>query len=103
VFTLAPEEAYGARNEDIRHEFPRKELPPEVSPEVGQVLTLTSPEGQHIPARVVDVDEEKVTFDLNHPLAGQSLTFEIEIAGISDTPTQQPAGCGGDCSSGCEC
>lgn len=103
VFTLAPEEAYGARNEDLRHEFPRKELPPEVSPEVGQVLTLTSPEGQHIPARVVDVDEEKVTFDLNHPLAGQSLTFEIEIAGISDTPTQQPAGCGGDCSSGCEC
>jgi len=103
VFTLAPEEAYGERNEDLRHEFPRNELPPEISPEVGQVLTLTSPEGQHIPAHVVDVDEEKVTFDLNHPLAGQSLTFEIEIAGISDTPTQQPAGCGGDCSSGCEC
>ena len=103
VFTLAPEEAYGARNEELKHEFPRSEIPPEITPEVGQMLTLTSPEGQHVPARIVDVDDEKVTFDLNHPLAGQALTFDIEVVGISDTPTQQPMGCGGDCSSGCEC
>ncbi len=103
TFTLAPEEAYGARNEDHQHEFPRAEIPPEITPEVGQTLALTSPEGQQIPARIVAVDEEKVTFDLNHPLAGQSLTFKIEVVGISDTPTQQPVGCGGDCSSGCDC
>ena len=103
VFTLPPEEAYGARNEELKHEFPRAEIPPEISPEVGQMLTLTSPDGQQVPALIVGVDEEKVTFDLNHPLAGQALTFAIEIVGISDAPTQQPAGCGGDCSSGCEC
>ena len=103
TFTLSPEEAYGERNEDYMHEFPRAEMPAEINPEVGQTLALTSPEGQHIPARVVAVDDEKVTFDLNHPLAGQSLTFEVEVVGISDTPTQAPAGCGGDCSSGCDC
>jgi peptidylprolyl isomerase len=66
---------------------------------------LTSPEGHHIPARIVAVDEDKVTFDLNHPLAGESLTFDIQIMSISETPTQEPMGCssGCDCSSGCEC
>lgn len=103
TFTLAPEEAYGERNEEYQHEFPRAEMPAEINPQVGQTLALTSPEGQHIPARVVAVDDEKVTFDLNHPLAGQSLTFAVEIVGISDTPTQQPAGCGGNCSSNCDC
>jgi peptidylprolyl isomerase len=103
VFTLAPEDAYGQRDESHKHEFPRAEIPSEITPEVGQTLALTSPEGHHIPAQVVAVDDEKVTFDLNHPLAGQSLTFEIEIVSINDTPTQQPEGCGGDCSSGCAC
>lgn len=102
-FTLAPEEAYGERNEEHQHEFPRAEIPAEITPEVGQTLALTTPQGQQIPARIIAVDDEKVTFDLNHPLAGLSLTFEIEVVGISDTPTQQPVGCGGDCSSGCEC
>ncbi len=103
TFTLSAAEAYGERNEDYMHEFPRAEMPAEINPEVGQTLALTSPEGQHIPARVVAVDDEKITFDLNHPLAGQSLTFEVEVVGISDTPTQAPAGCGGNCSSGCDC
>ena len=103
TFTLPPAEAYGERNEDYMHEFPRAEIPAEITPEVGQTLALTSPEGQHIPARIVAVDDEKVTFDLNHPLAGQSLTFEVEVVGISDTPTQAPAGCGGNCSSDCDC
>ena len=51
------------------------------------------------------MDDENLTFDLNHPLAGESLTFAIEVVGISDTATQQPQGCGSgcDCSSGCNC
>jgi peptidylprolyl isomerase len=105
TFTLSPEEAYGERDESYTHEFPTAEIPPEVVPEVGQTLALTSPEGHHIPARIVAVDEETVTFDLNHPLAGESLTFDIQIMSISETPTQEPKGCGSDCdcSSGCEC
>jgi peptidylprolyl isomerase len=103
TFTLSPEDAYGERDESRTHQFPKAEIPPEISPEVDQLLALTSPEGQQIPARITAVDDEKVTVDLNHPLAGQSLTFEVEVVGINDTPSQQPAGCGGDCSCGCEC
>ena len=103
VFTLDPEEAYGQRDESRTHDFPRAQIPPEIAPEIGQTLALTSPEGHNIPACIVAMDDDTVTFDLNHPLAGQSLTFEVKVVGISDTPTQQPVGCGGDCSSGCEC
>lgn len=105
TFTVAPSEAYGERNESHTYEFPRAEIPPSVTPEVGQSVALSSPEGQQIPARIIAVDDEKVTFDLNHPLAGESLTFEIQVMSISDTPTQQPASCGSgcDCSSGCSC
>jgi peptidylprolyl isomerase len=104
TFTIQPEDAYGQRNEDSVHEFPRSELPEGVDPEVGDTVAFSTPEGQQIPARLVEMDDTTLTFDLNHPLAGETLTFEIEVVGISDTPTQ-PQGCGSgcDCSSGCEC
>ena len=53
---------------------------------------------QQIPAKIVHLDDEKVTLDMNHSLAGESLTFEIEVVGNSDTPTQALSGCGCDCS-----
>ena len=105
TITLAPEEAYGDRDDNQMHDFPRDQVPAEIEPQVGQTLALTSPQGQQIPARIAAVDQEKITFDLNHPLAGETLIFDIEVVGISDAPTQQPAGCGSgcDCSSGCDC
>jgi len=95
VFTIEPEDAYGIRSEDNVHSFARSEVPPEMNPEEGQTVVLTSPDGQQIPARITDVNQEQVTVDLNHPLAGEALTFDIEIVGISDTPTQQSEGCHG--------
>lgn len=99
VFTLEPEEAYGFRDESLTHSFARSEIPAEMDVEVGQTVALSSPEGQQVPAQVVEADDQKVVVDLNHPLAGKTLTFDIEIVGISNSPTQQPAGCG----TGCHC
>jgi peptidylprolyl isomerase len=102
AFTLAPEEAYGERRDDLNHTFARSELPDGADPKVGDVLSLTSSDGQQFPARVADADDEKIVIDLNHPLAGQSLTFDVEVVGISDTRTQSQTGC--DCSSkNCDC
>jgi peptidylprolyl isomerase len=67
--------------------------------QLGQTVALTTDQGQRVPAQVVGLDDEQVTVDLNHPLAGESLTFKVEVVGISDTPTQERAGCG----SGCDC
>jgi len=64
-------------------------------------VAFTTPEGHQIPARLVEMDEKNLTFDLNHPLAGESLTFAIEVVGISDTPTQQAHSCGGNCNCSC--
>jgi peptidylprolyl isomerase len=105
TFTIQPEDAYGLRNEDSVHEFPKSELPEGVDPKVGDTVAFSTPEGQQIPAQLVKMDDTTLTFDMNHPLAGETLTFKIEVVGISDTPTQ-PQGCGSgcDCSSdGCTC
>lgn len=104
TFTLSPEEAYGHRDDSRMHEFPKADIPAGMEPEVGQTLMLNTSKGQQIPARVDSIDDEKVTFDLNHPLAGQSLTFKIEVVGINESATQHHGGCGSDCSSGgCGC
>ena len=104
TFTLSAEEAYGLRDDSRMHEFPASEIPAGMEPQVGQILMLSTPQGQQMPARVDSVDEQKVIFDLNHPLAGQSLTFDIKVVGISETATQQPEGCGSHCASGgCDC
>ncbi len=99
VFTLDPEEAYGHKDDSLTHSFNRSEIPAEMEIEVGQTVALSSPEGQQVPAQIVEANDQKVVVDLNHPLAGKKLTFDIEIVGISSTPTQQAAGCG----SGCHC
>lgn len=99
VFTLTPEEAYGPRNAELMHSVPRSEVPEDMNVELGMVIGLQTPDGHHVPARIVQLDDSQMTMDLNHPLAGESLTFAIEVVGISDTPTQE---CG-DCHSGCDC
>lgn len=105
TFTLSPEEAYGHRDDSRMHDFPKSDIPDGMTPEVGQTLMLSTPQGQQLPARVDSIDDEKVVFDLNHPLAGKSLTFAIKVVGISETATQQHTGCHTDhCESGaCDC
>ena len=105
TFTLEPDDAYGQIDKSLTRTFPRADVPPEMNPKVGQTVGLHDGNGQQIPATIVAVDDKNVTVDLNHPMAGKALTFDIEGGGISETPTQTPAdcgsGCGCDCSSGC--
>lgn len=81
-FTLGPEDAYGQRNEEAVRQFSRNELPPDLDVQEGQLLAVSTQDGQRIPARVAQLDDENITLDLNHPLAGQSLTFEVEVVDI---------------------
>ena len=101
MFTLSPEDAYGQRDESHIRDFARADFPPEMEPQVGMTIALQTPEGRQMPAQITHLDGEKLSVDLNHPLAGESLTFEIEVVGISSTATQSSAGCG--CGSGCNC
>lgn len=80
--TIPENEAYGAHNEEMVMRIPRTSFPPEIPAEVGEMLTLRSPEGHEIPALIVEVTDEEATLDANHPLAGFALTFEIELVSI---------------------
>jgi peptidylprolyl isomerase len=103
TFTLSPEEAYGHRDEKMEQSFMRSELPEGFDPEVGQVLALRNSEGGQMPATVKQKDDEKVTVDLNHPLAGKDLTFEIKVLEINKEASATsctPSACG-TCSCNC--
>lgn len=75
TFRLEPEEAYGERDEDLVIQVPAQGAPEGL--EVGDRVRL----GQ-TPATVVAITEETITLDANHPLAGQALTFEVELLAI---------------------
>lgn len=79
--TIPAAEAYGDVNEDMVGQIPRSNLPDDIEPEVDMVLTMQSPDGE-MPVRIVDMDEETLTLDANHPLAGQDLTFELTLVGV---------------------
>jgi peptidylprolyl isomerase len=99
VFSLAPEDAYGQRDESLEQSFDRSEVPPDFQPAIGEVVGLQTERGDQVLATVKHVDSEKITVDLNHPLAGQSLTFEVEVNEINDHPSPTPScGCGCSCS-----
>lgn len=97
TFTLNPSQAYGERDENLLRAFNRSDVPAEMDPEVGQVVALQSAQGQKIPARISEVTDEQITVDLNHPLAGQDLTFEVTVVAVSDTPCRPQAGCSPSC------
>ncbi|SEK54059.1 FKBP-type peptidyl-prolyl cis-trans isomerase [Pacificibacter marinus] len=77
------DEAYGQRQDDAQQNVPREMIPADIPLEVGMQLQMQSPEGQVIPVSVVSIEEETVTLDANHMLAGKDLTFDIELVEIA--------------------
>jgi peptidylprolyl isomerase len=80
---IPADEAYGQKDGDRVVEFPRENFPPDLQPEVGMQLNMSNGAGQVIPVVIVEVGNESVTLDANHPLAGEDLIFDIELVDIS--------------------
>ena len=80
--TIPADQAYGDRHEQLVQEVPKTALPEEIDPAVGMQLQSRSPEGHVMNLVVTEVAEETITVDGNHPLAGQALTFAIELVEI---------------------
>ncbi len=83
-FRIAKEEAYGERRDDLVKEFPKEGFPEEVREKanVGMMIAVGTPNGQRIPALITAIGENSITIDLNHPMAGKDLNFEIEIVKV---------------------
>lgn len=82
------DDAYGQKEENMIVEFPKSNFPPELSPEIGMSLNMTNGSGQVIPVTIVELKEDSVTLDANHPLAGQDLIFDIELVEIAPAPSR---------------
>lgn len=80
--TISPDDAYGQRHEQLVQQVPRNTLPDNIEPAVGTQLQSQSPDGQVMNLVIVEVEEESITLDANHPLSGQALTFAIELVEI---------------------
>lgn len=81
-FKVSPEEGYGPENPKAMQEVPIKQLPPEITPKAGMTLYAQGKDGQRFPARIVEVKKDVVVMNFNHPLAGKTLNFDVEVMEI---------------------
>ena len=81
--TIPPEEAYGAKNEQLVLEIERNNLPDHITPDVGMPLQMTQQNGQPVNVVITALTDETITIDANHPLADKTLHFNIELVEIS--------------------
>jgi len=79
---IPADEAFGPYREELLTEVERSKLPMDIVPEVGQKLNMTDVGGRSTVVTVVEVSESSITIDTNHPLAGEDLTFDIELVQI---------------------
>jgi len=76
-------DAYGPIDPGNRQPVPRGEIPDDIPLDLGTQLQLQTPEGQVVMVSIVEVTEDTVVLDANHPLAGRDLTFAIELVSIN--------------------
>ncbi|QYJ85259.1 FKBP-type peptidyl-prolyl cis-trans isomerase [Shewanella mesophila] len=81
-FTLQAVDAFGESNPDAIHHMDRSKFPADMSLEAGVIVSFDGPGGSEIPGIVRDVIGDSVTVDLNHPLAGRAVTFELEVVQV---------------------
>ncbi|RMF59100.1 MAG: peptidylprolyl isomerase [Bacteroidetes bacterium] len=79
---IPPEEAYGEHREDLVVPIPRNQFPADADPQPGQQIELHLRDGGVIQATVTHVDADTIVIDANHPLAGKTLIFDIELVKI---------------------
>ena len=80
--TIPVDQAYGPRRDDMVLEVDRDALPDDIDPKVGLQLQMNQGDGGIMIVTITDVSETTVKIDANHPLAGQELTFDIELVEI---------------------
>ncbi len=86
---VKPEDGYGPVNDKAFQEFPKEKVPQEMQ-KVGAQLMLKGPQGQALPVRVKEIKEKTVLMDMNHPMAGKTLVFDIKILDIQAAAAPQP-------------
>lgn len=79
---VSAQNAYGELNPNAFKELPKSSLPDGLVPQKEMMLQFTTPDGQTIPARISEVKKESIVLDMNHPLAGKDLQFDVKVVSI---------------------
>lgn len=88
---VAPDDGYGDRDDDAIQEIPRDAFPPDLELEPGMQLTAEDDDGNLTPMFVQSLAADHVVVDLNHPLAGKTLRYEVTIVGVRDATDDERA------------
>jgi len=89
TLTLIPGQAFGARREEAIQWMDRAVFPADISPEPGQIVGFSDEHEQEIPGAVLEVLDDQVKVDFNHPLAGREIIFEVEILDVEYPPLDE--------------
>ncbi|MCK5124934.1 MAG: peptidylprolyl isomerase [candidate division Zixibacteria bacterium] len=81
--TIPVDEAYGPRREEMMAKVEKSKFPDDIVPEIGQKLQMQQPDNSVVNVEIVDVQDDEVTLDANHPLAGKVLIFDLELVEIA--------------------
>jgi FKBP-type peptidyl-prolyl cis-trans isomerase SlyD len=84
---VKPEEGYGPVDPKGFQEFPKEKIPSE-GLKVGAVLMAKGPQGQQVPVRVHEIKDKTVVLDLNHPMAGKTLVFDVKVLDVQPATVQ---------------
>ena len=89
--TVTPEDGYGLENPKALVEVPRSKLPQDSPPKVGMMLSGRDGQGHPFQAKIAQINEQTVTLNMNHPLAGKTLNFKIKVLSITPpAPAAKP-------------
>ena len=83
TITIPPEEAYGPRSEELLVDVSKSALPEDITPAIGEQLEIPQKDGNPIDVIITAMNEDTVTLDVNHPLAGITVTFNIQLIGVT--------------------
>jgi peptidylprolyl isomerase len=76
---IPSEEAYGEHSDELIQQVPKSALPEELEVSIGMPLQATGPEGEVVNMMVIEINDDSIQVDANHPLAGKALNFDIEL------------------------
>ena len=82
TITLEPTEAFGQRIDDLVIELPREGFTTDSDLQVGSMVSMSSPEGKKFTGAIVELGDDKVKVDFNHPLAGKKLIFTVTVVAV---------------------
>ena len=89
VLTLMPGQAFGMRDETAVQRVEKSRFPADMQLEPGQIVGFSGPDGQELAGAVLELQDQHVKVDFNHPLAGREIVFETRIIEVTNPPSEE--------------